>query len=112
MPTLRDLALAYPETDEGVACQGTSLERRTIRVKKKVFLFLGAEDAMLKLQSSLPEAEQLAAGDPDQYKVGAHGWVSIKWPGKKPPVQRLTRWIEESYRLIAPKKLADSLPRK
>lgn len=112
MPTLRELALAFPETDEGVACEGTPLERRTIRVKKKAFLFLGAEDALLKLHDSLPEAEALAAREPERYKPGAHGWVSIKWHGKKPPIPLLRRWIEESYRLIAPKKLAQSLPKK
>jgi hypothetical protein len=46
--SLRQIALRLPGTEEGVACAGTSLEKRTIKVRGKAFLFLGAGDAMLK----------------------------------------------------------------
>ncbi len=40
---LRKLALALPEVEEGVSCAGTALERRTVKVRDKAFVFLGAK---------------------------------------------------------------------
>ena len=60
MQALRSLALRYPGAQEGIACNGNSLEKRTIKAGGKAFLFLGPRDAMLKLRDSLPEATRLA----------------------------------------------------
>jgi hypothetical protein len=100
--TLRATALRLPDTEEGVACEGTALEKRTIKVRRKAFLFLGAADAMLKLGDSKVEAAKLAAKEPDRYKVGATGWVTVKFGDEPPPAGLLKRWIDESYRLAAP----------
>jgi predicted DNA-binding protein (MmcQ/YjbR family) len=110
MPTnlrekLRTAALALPDTTEGIACAGTSLQKRSIKVGKKAFLFLGTADAMLKLEASLPEAEQLAAVEPERYQVGAHGWTKIMFDdGKGLTAARLVKWVKESYQLFAPAK--------
>ena len=69
---LRAAAMKLPDTEEGIACAGTSLEKRTIKVRGKAFLFIGQTDAMLKLSDSLPIATNLAAQHPDHFKVGAH----------------------------------------
>ena len=97
---LRSFALRLPETVEGVACQGTALEKRTIKARTKAFVFLGVSDAMLKLSDSLGEAQ--ASG----HNVGAHGWVTVTFGAglSAPERERMERWIEESYRLIASKK--------
>jgi hypothetical protein len=109
--TLRELALKYPETEEGIACAGTALEKRTIKVRNKAFLFLGKADVMLKLRDSLTEAAKLAAKAPDVYKAGANGWVTVKLDaGASPSLDVLARWIDESYRLLAPKQLTAVLP--
>src|SRR5262245_12425822 len=101
---LRKTALAYPETEEGVACEGTSLEKRTIKVRGKAFLFLGKSDAMLKLGDSLHEATKLSSQLPGSCQVGAHGWVKLTFgESASPPAVLLARWVEESYRLLAPK---------
>jgi hypothetical protein len=63
---LRSLALSCPKTKEGIACAGTALEKRTIKVRGKAFLFLGGKDATLKLADSLPQATQLARQQPQQ----------------------------------------------
>lgn len=111
MQTLRTAALQFPEAQEGIACAGTSLEKRTINARNKAFLFLGVADAMLKLRDSLAEANDLAAKEPGRYKVGAHGWVNIAFgEAQSLPVDVLVRWVEESYRLLAPKPLAAMLP--
>ncbi len=33
LDTLRDLALKYPETAEGIACKGTPIEQPTVEVR-------------------------------------------------------------------------------
>ena len=109
--TLRRVALRYPEAEEGVACEGTAAEKRTIKARGKAFLFLGATGAMLKLRESLTEAAGLAAAEPDRYRVGAHGWVTITFGDtESPAVDLLVRWVDESYRLLAPKQLVTLLP--
>jgi len=46
---LRKLALGYPGTEEGVACEGTALEKRTVKARGKAFVFLGVSEVLLKL---------------------------------------------------------------
>jgi hypothetical protein len=109
--SLRSRALGYPETVEGIACAGTSLEKLTVKVRNKAFLFLGLEDAMLKLDDSLEQASELAAEMPGRCKVGAHGWVTVALEEADAlSPQLLLRWIDESYRLLAPKTLVAALP--
>lgn len=60
---LRKLALRYPDAEEGVACEGTAIEKRTVKAGKKAFVFLGVSDVLLKLDESLPEATRLARKD-------------------------------------------------
>ena len=111
MKNLRELALRYPEAEEGIACAGTAIEKRTIKVRNKAFLFLGTADAMFKLGDSLADAAKLAAKEPGLYKTGAKGWVTVKFDADtSPPLDILARWIDESYRLLAPKQLTALLP--
>jgi hypothetical protein len=105
------VALRYPEAEEGVACEGTAAEKRTIKARGKAFLFLGVTEAMLKLRESLAEATDLAAEEPNRYCVGAHGWITITFGDtRSPALERLLRWVDESYRLLAPKQLVILLP--
>ena len=98
---LRTIANRHADTDEGIACEGTALERITVRARTKSFLFLGGGEAMLKLRESLPAATKLAESEPDRYTVGASGWVKVKLgPGREPSLPLLERWIAESYQLI------------
>jgi hypothetical protein len=108
---LRNAALRYPEAEEGIACKGTAAEKRTITARGKAFLFLGATDAMLKLRESLAEATGLAAKEPDRYRVGANGWITISFGDPASlAMDRLIRWVDESYRMLAPKQLVAQLP--
>jgi len=56
MEALRRFALRRPETEEGVAREGTALESRAVRTRKKAFLFLRPTEARLKLGPSLTDA--------------------------------------------------------
>jgi hypothetical protein len=106
MQTLRTMALAYPEAQEGIACAGTAAERRTIKARDKAFLFLGEANVMLKLGDSLAEAAELASREPNSCKAGASGWVTLTVAIVETlPPDLLRRWVDESYRLLAPKKL-------
>jgi hypothetical protein len=102
LETMRKLARSWPDTSEGVACEGTPIERRTIKVKGNAFVFLGASDAMFKLKLSLPEAKGLAARAPDRCRVGAIGWVTVAVRDDAlTPAAVLRKWLEESYGLQA-----------
>jgi hypothetical protein len=102
---LRKLALAHPGTEEGIACAGTAVESRTIRVGGKAFLFLRPTELRLKLSKSLPEARKLAGKDPSRCEAGAGGWVKLTLRSdEKKPAPFLAAWIAESYGLFAPAK--------
>ena len=110
LQVLRMVALGYPQTELGVACQGTALESSTVKARDKAFLFMSgvgpSYTVRLKLCQSQGEAMQLAANEPGRYKVGAHGWTTISFSDSEPPpIELLKRWIDESYRVIADKKV-------
>lgn len=107
MDELRELALRLPGTAEGIACAGTALECATVTAGSKAFLFLRDDEIRLKLRDSLPEVTGLATAEPARYSVGAHGWVTLRPPlaGDEP----MAAWIEESFRLVASKRLVAQL---
>lgn len=90
---------------------------RVAKVGSKIFLFLGRDSARgetLLLSVKLPTSS-IAALDrsecgPSGYGMGKHGWVTAKYErGDTLPVDLLKSWIVESYRAVAPKKLAQAL---
>ena len=106
---LRAMAMAYPEAYEDFPWGEVA-----IKVHKKVFLFLhiGAETLSLscKLPQSCEGALLLPFAKPTGYGLGKSGWVSARFaPDEEPPLAMLREWIDESYRAVAPKKLAASL---
>lgn len=104
---LRKLALGFPEATEGTSCT-----KAAYKVRKKNFLFVGEKDGvctvMFKLKDSLEEAETMQKAEPEVYEVGSAGWVTARFK-KAPKKGLLERWTEESYRLMAPKKLVATL---
>ena len=97
---LRAIGLRLDGVTEGVACEGTVLEKRTLRVGKKAFLFIGANDALLKLGPSVAEARRMAAAG-EGVRVGASGWVTLDWSAAPPPpIATLKAWIAESHALV------------
>ena len=85
-----------------------------VKVKKKIFIFLGKPDDGLSLSVKLPESRTFALGldwtEPTGYGLGKAGWVSARFGAKdKPPVDVLCKWIDESYRSVAPVTLLKQL---
>jgi hypothetical protein len=51
-----------------------------------------------------------ALASPTEYGLGRAGWVTARFPRAAPvPTEILRLWIDESYRAIAPKRLAAQL---
>ena len=103
---LRELALSYPGAREDFPWG-----ERVVKVGNKVFVFLGHDGPGLSLSIKLPESGLLALTlpfvSPTGYGLGKSGWVTARFePGQNAPVEVLGKWIDESYRAVAPKKLA------
>lgn len=85
-----------------------------IKVRKKNFVFLGGEageQGVLSMTVKLPVSASFACTLPQVvpagYGLGASGWVTAKFAAKdKPNMAMLKEWIAQSYRAVAPKKLA------
>ena len=103
---LRKYALGFPEVQEDHPWGHSAF-----KVKKKTFLFLAVDGGELSLSVKLPESGNFALmqpyASPTEYGLGKSGWVTARFAAtQKPPLQLLERWVDESYRAIAPKKLA------
>jgi predicted DNA-binding protein (MmcQ/YjbR family) len=106
---LRDFAMGYPGAHEAFPWG-----ERVVKVKGKVFLFLGGKDEDLSLSVKLPSSGLIALGlpfaSPTGYGLARSGWVTARFGAKeKPPLEVLRAWIDESYRAVAPKKLVAGL---
>jgi len=101
---LRSYALTFPESTEEFPWG-----ERVIKVKGKVFLFLGQPAGgglgfSVKLPVSSATALELPFAEPTGYGLGKHGWVSATFPSSDDvPLDLLKEWIDESYRAVAPK---------
>jgi predicted DNA-binding protein (MmcQ/YjbR family) len=81
------------------------------KVGKKVFVFFGVSDSDGSGMSvKLPASQPLALAQPGVvatgYGLGKAGWVSVKFAEARLPAEVLREWIDESYRAVAPKRLA------
>lgn len=107
---LRSFGLAYPEATTRSPWPG----HLDLVVRDKTFAFLSVEGEPLsvtcKLPSSAMDALQQPHCAPAGYGLGRHGWVHAAFPPGAPlPLPLLERWIDESYRAIAPRALLRAL---
>jgi len=108
--TLREIAIAYPETHEDFPWG-----ERAIKVRGKTFLFMRGEETQLSLSVKLPSSRDLAIdlpfAKPTAYGLGKSGWVTATFGADDDvPLDLLKAWLDESYRAVAPKKLVATLP--
>lgn len=104
-------ALAYPEAHEDHPWGET-----VVKVKKKVFIFLGSStEGGFGCSVKLPHSSEAALAtfpfcEPTGYGLGKAGWVSARFKKTdKIPVPLLLEWLDESYRAVAPKTLVKAL---
>ena len=106
----RTHALSYPE-----AWEDTPWGERVIKVRKKIFVFLGVDGGNeFTMGVKLPETQdltlQLPFAEPAGYGLGKSGWVVLRFKSAaKTPLADIKAWIDESYRAVAPKRLAKKL---
>ena len=105
---IRDFALALPEAREALPWG-----ERVVKVKNKVFVFLGQDMTpdrfgfSVKLPSSKERALSLPFCSPTGYGLGKSGWVSGKLESASQlSFTELRNWVLESYAAVAPKTLA------
>jgi predicted DNA-binding protein (MmcQ/YjbR family) len=106
---LRKLALSYPEATEDFPWG-----HRALKVRGKSFAFLVRETDALVLSVKLPtsgyQALALPFVKPTEYGLGKSGWVTARIPPKAAPNgvygKQCRAWLEESYRAVAPKRVA------
>jgi predicted DNA-binding protein (MmcQ/YjbR family) len=110
LAALRRHALSYPE-----AVEDFPWGDQVIKVKGKIFVFLGAgKDGGFGISAKLPETHALALTlkdvTPTGYGLGKAGWVTARIAkGERIPVDLYRDWIDESYRAVAPKTLVRTL---
>ena len=106
---MRKYALGFPESYEEFPWG-----ERVIKVNKRIFVFMHGSTQELRVTTKLPRyygAALLAPFcKPTGYGLGRSGWVTARFgKGDRPPFDILKSWIDESYRAIAPKRLARNL---
>ncbi|MEV6945445.1 MmcQ/YjbR family DNA-binding protein [Streptomyces sp. NPDC051172] len=106
---VREFALGLPGAVEEYPWGET-----VAKVNRKVFVFLGVDDGShplgvtVKLRDEAVHAHALTTpgAEPAGYGLGRAGWVRIPLAEQgAPAAELLCDWVEESYRVIAPKRL-------
>ena len=107
---LRAFGLTYPEAHFKSPWPGHD----DVAVNDKTFLYLGLHDGEVSVGVKLPVSRAavlaLPKATPMPYGLGKSGWVSIRFePSAGPPRDTIKRWVMESYRMQAPKRLLRQL---
>jgi predicted DNA-binding protein (MmcQ/YjbR family) len=88
---------------------------RVAKAGGKVFVFLGADERTdpalmtVKLVESHGHALAIEGAEPTGYGLGRSGWVNVPLHAEGVTLDLLRDWIEESYRIVAPKRLVAEL---
>jgi predicted DNA-binding protein (MmcQ/YjbR family) len=109
---LRDFALSLPG-----AWEDFRWGERVAKARRRVFVFFGHDDepgpslVTVKLVESHGHALAIEGATPTGYGLGRAGWVTVPVHAEGVSPELLCDWIEESYRVVAPKRLAAALDR-
>ena len=116
MPDLRAEVLAFalslPE-----AFEDHPWGEDVAKVRGKVFVFLSpaasSKPSMtVKLVESHGHALSIDGAEPTGYGLGKAGWVTVPLRAKDVSRDLLCDWVEESYRIVAPKRLVAQLEKR
>lgn len=103
---LRSFGLGLPEATEDFPWGHTAL-----KVRAKTFAWLDRSEGRLSLTVKLRASRDFALifdfAEPAGYGLGRSGWISCRFGASEAAdLDLLRRWVVESYRAVAPKKLA------
>jgi predicted DNA-binding protein (MmcQ/YjbR family) len=104
---LRAFALSLPEAGEE-----HPWGEDVAKVRGKIFVFLGPPNSRrmtVKLDESHAHALSIEGAERTGYGLGASGWVTVPLRADGVAIGLLRDWIEESYRIVAPKRLVARL---
>ena len=105
---LLEFALSLPD-----AVEEHPWEETVAKVRRKVFVFFNGDPARdritVKLVESHGHALAIEGAAPSGYGLGKSGWVTLAVDASGLDHALLCDWIEESYRIIAPKRLVAEL---
>jgi predicted DNA-binding protein (MmcQ/YjbR family) len=83
-----------------------------VKARGKIFVFLGppaSKRISVKLAESHAHALAIDGAEPTGYGLGKAGWVTVPVRGPGVSLDVLRDWVEESYRIVAPKRLVAEL---
>jgi predicted DNA-binding protein (MmcQ/YjbR family) len=103
-----DFALSLPGTREDRPWEDDVV----VKVRAKIFVFCGptgSKRISVKLAESHAHALSVEGAAPTGYGLGKAGWVTVPLRAPGVDLQLLREWVEESYRIVAPKRLVAEL---
>jgi predicted DNA-binding protein (MmcQ/YjbR family) len=105
---VREFALSLPEAFADTPWEDDVV----VKVRGKIFVFLGGDASKrmtVKLDESHAHALSIDGAEPARYGLGASGWVTLPLRADGITIALLRDWVEESYRIVAPKRLVAEL---
>ncbi len=106
---VRDFALSLPE-----AFEDHPWGEDVVKVRGRIFVFLGtgaSKRLTVKLEESHAHALSIEGAEPTGYGLGTSGWVTLPLRAEGVTIALLRDWVEESYRIVAPKRLLAEIDR-
>jgi predicted DNA-binding protein (MmcQ/YjbR family) len=108
---IREICLGLPEAQERPFGGHTA---PAFRVRDKLFVMTSEDGSAMTFKAAPGTQEALVTADPDRFfvpkYVGSKGWVGARLDVDQ-NWEEIAELIEESYRLIAPKRLTALLDR-
>ena len=106
---VREFALALPE-----AFEDHPWGEDVAKVGRKIFVFLGSSTSTsrrmtVKLEEAHAHALAIEGAEPTGYGLGKAGWVTVPLEAPGVDLELLRDWVEESYRIVAPRRLVTML---
>ena len=102
-----EFALSFPET-----AVDHPWGEDVVKVKGKIFVFAGPTGSRrmtVKLEESHAHALATEGAQRTGYGLGGSGWVTVPLRAPGVTLAVLRDWVEESYRIVAPRKLVEAL---
>ena len=112
MASARDKVLAFALSLPESALDRPWEDDEVVKVRGKIFVFLGPPGSRrlsVKLAESHAHALAVEGAEPTGYGLGKAGWVTAPYRAPGVSIDVLCDWVEESYRIRAPKRLVATL---